>query len=244
MNSTPARLLFAIVGAVIGFFAMKFLFGGSGDASLDRIGEELTQTSALYRVMEEEYPEDFGVLLRELKDIRELPEPEQAAREAAFAHATELRLRESGNALAAEDRLLTAYLERSADTLDVVLRELGETRCGQYGTLGAAALGPAASDPAILPVIDAQVAALFRVLANGRDREPRALPSQEDYAAVNDPAGLSEEEASRFQLVGSQAAGTDGYCRALAWYLRRLARSEAEGADRVRAGIAQSLAQG
>jgi hypothetical protein len=237
-------IIAALIGAALGFFVMQAIFGGDGGSSYSRIADELTDSSEMYRVIQEEYPEEFEDLLMQLEDVARQPDAEQLAFDISAQHAADLRNRESDNALAADDMLLAAYLARSADTIEKVLVELGETRCGQYGTLGVSALGPAVGDPNILPAIDVQAAALFRALANGQGGEARDLPSQEDYADIASTPPLTEDQTAQLQLVTGQAAGTDGYCEALAWYLRRISVSTTEGAARVRAALTQTLAKG
>jgi hypothetical protein len=241
MNSTAARLLFAAVGALVGFFAMKLLFGG-GASLREELRAEIVQSAEMYAVMEEAYPEAFSELLDELVQTEGSADPQAAAFAIASERTAALRVREAPNALAAEDPLLQTYIEASADTIEGVLARFGETRCGQFGTLGASALGGDINDPAVFPLIDAQAAALLRALASGRAGDPRAAATAEDYAGVADQTALSDEEAARLQLVIAQGAGQDGYCEALAWYLRRIARSDAEGAERVRATLTRDLA--
>jgi hypothetical protein len=241
MNSTPARLVFALIGALFGFFAMKVLFGGDAENGTS-LRDQLTSDSAMYAVIAEEYPGAFSALLALLSETMD----EEDAAEAAFAISSEqvaaLRLREAPAAMGAEDALLADYIEASADTIARVGETLGETRCGQFGTLGAEALGPDAGDPRIYPLLDAQAAALFAALSSGRGEEPRPEPSSGDYQAVADQASMSPQEQERLSLVVRQAAGEEGYCKALAWYLRRIARSDMDGAERVRAGLTRQLA--
>jgi len=242
------KAVVGIVAAVLVGVASKAFFASDlspfaslGKPTIAQLEAEIVDSSELFVVMSDLFPEEFAALIEE---ISALDNKDDATVQALTAQRTaELRQRYRDTLLAATDEKLRELMTAMARTHRVVLEQLGHETCGRFAMQGPQALGDnITQNPLVFGALENQGLAMFKAMGSGIDGQPRSMATNDDYTAALNYADLSADDQASANLVARSAIDEPAYCEALAWYFDSLAGADGEAGERVRATFAVQLA--
>jgi hypothetical protein len=242
--------ILGIVVAVIAAIGVRILFAEgiipspfpSPMNDREAFAEAFVEEAAWPPVMRDEFPEAFEAFLHRTYD--QAPNGAVAVETEAARAMTEFRVANADLMLSASPEATSALMAATRNTHMVVQTELGEEACGKFATEGPLALGRALARPRVETALDDQTATLIKALGSGKDADPIAPPTEEDWAVVLERDSRTEAELRQFEIVGAADPSADGYCDALIAFFDLMARSGGEAGARTRAALARDLAAG
>lgn len=201
----------------------------------ERVREELLVAIPAMNLIEQEYPDEFNAFVARVATSRTPATTQQMSAE----FFTSFKNEHLANLRAADDAALRTLIEDQVQLRRLILERQGEEACYTAAMTGEMPAGFFESNSANSQnLINHLIEAL---ISGGHNLDnARAVPSDDDFAALNDYVSSTLENTDNLALFAN-STNAPGYCQGLIDYFSAMATFEGESAGRIHAEIMTQL---
>lgn len=238
---TPVTGIGFVVGVVVVavgmFFLLDLVFGRHEPTSGEVVAILEKSSPKLVDVLKQRFPDAFDAIVESSLSAGKDGGDDEDIQLAFFAAAQNAADDYADYARRAPDPEMKAWLERVADSIDVIYKAGGSDLCQGFLENGNSALAKQDAHDDLLNAMDARSAALFDALAAARQSGLIAIaaPDDADWAKVDSEMRAADVPANYADVINKGDVSDPDYCPALSRLFRNLSEMQGDAGTRIRA---------